>query len=301
MNRTQLPNAPATQFSVSKPQQRRNRIALICGLFIGCLLLGACSSTSFVYNRLDTLLPWYLDDYAQLNRDQEKHLDELLVPFLQWHRREELPRYVVLIDELQTTLESPVSTDDLEMVVESFRLAWLRMESEGLDWMLSLGDTLSDDQVAEFIAALREKHEESSKKLLKRDDDVYEEENYENFRDNATDYVGRLSKTQRRALEAASENLQRADALWLEEQSLWIDQLETLMTREAGWQARVREAVAARPQNAPAPYQAVIENNTTVIQKAVADLLNSLTEKQSKHLAKKLSKLRNDLHSLSTG
>ena len=30
-------------------------------------LLGACSSTTFVYNRLDSILPWYLDDYVDLN------------------------------------------------------------------------------------------------------------------------------------------------------------------------------------------------------------------------------------------
>ena len=35
------------------------------------LLLGACSGTTFVYNRLDFLLPWYVDDYAELNGEQE--------------------------------------------------------------------------------------------------------------------------------------------------------------------------------------------------------------------------------------
>lgn len=271
-------------------------MVLICGF----LLLGACSSTSFVYNRLDTLLPWYLDDYTQLNREQEKHLDQLLIPFLQWHRREELPRYVVLIDELQTTIKEPVNSDDLATVVESFRLAWLRVEDEGLDWMLALGDTLSDEQVAGFIASLREKNEENEEEFLSRDEEAYHEETYENFRDNATDYVGRLSKPQRRALEAASESLQRADSLWLEEQSLWIDELEALLVREDDWQAGIRAAVSNRAEKAPEQYKAVIEHNTSIIQRAISELLNSLTQKQSAHLAKKLTKLRDDLQSLST-
>ena len=50
---------------------------------IACLLcLAACSSTTFVYNRLDTILPWYVDDYVELNREQDKYLDGLLTPFL---------------------------------------------------------------------------------------------------------------------------------------------------------------------------------------------------------------------------
>ena len=57
----------------------------------GCLLcLTACSGTTFVYNRLDTILPWYLDDYVELNGTQERQLEEILRPFLNWHRRQEL-------------------------------------------------------------------------------------------------------------------------------------------------------------------------------------------------------------------
>ncbi len=53
-------------------------------VFAVCCLafLGACSSTTLVYNRMDFLLPWYLDDYAELDNEQEKYLDELLSPFL---------------------------------------------------------------------------------------------------------------------------------------------------------------------------------------------------------------------------
>ena len=60
----------------------RNRMSnwrawcLLCCL----LLLGACSSTTFVYNRLDFILPWYVDDYAELNTQQDAYLDELLAP-----------------------------------------------------------------------------------------------------------------------------------------------------------------------------------------------------------------------------
>lgn len=280
-----------------KTQNRWLRLVVVCSV----LCVGACSSTSFVYNRLDTLLPWYLDDYADLNREQEKYLDDLLEPFLQWHRSQELPRYVVLIDDLQTTLDEPVSADDLALVVDNFRLAWLRIEGEGLDWMLALGDTLSEEQIAQFIASLRDQNEEYAEKYLTRSDEQYYEDSYENLRDNATDYVGRLSKPQRRALEAASEKLQRSDSQWLAEQRQWIDQLETLLTRQPGWQERVRAAVAARPDNAPQAYRERIAHNTGVIQSAVAGLLNSLNEKQAAYLSRKLTALRNDLKALSAG
>ena len=43
-------------------RERWIKAGLICTL----LLLGACSSTSFVYNRLDFIVPWYADDYVDL-------------------------------------------------------------------------------------------------------------------------------------------------------------------------------------------------------------------------------------------
>ncbi len=46
------------------------------------LTLVGCSSTTFIYNRLDFILPWYLDDYVDLNNEQDAFLDEQLAPFL---------------------------------------------------------------------------------------------------------------------------------------------------------------------------------------------------------------------------
>ena len=68
-----------------------------CGvrrLALAALLLTqvGCSSTSFFYNRLDTLINWYVDDYVTLTRDQRAEFENQLNELLTWHRREELPR-----------------------------------------------------------------------------------------------------------------------------------------------------------------------------------------------------------------
>jgi len=270
------------------------RLALLCGL----LFLAGCSSNTFVYNRLDFLLPWYLDDYVDLNRDQAGYLDELLEPFLAWHRRQEMPRYAALIEELRVSLEEPITVEDLEAVAEGARAAWLRTEAAGLEWMLELGTALSDEQIDELMQSLWKQHEEYKKKYLKRDDPQYFEDSYESLRDNVTDYVGRISKQQRRALEVASERMRRSDGAWLEEQAQWLSQLDVLLQRQEGWQLRVREAVKARPQQVPEQYKALLEHNTRVIQEALVQLHASLTAKQQEHLSQKLGELRDELEAL---
>lgn len=270
------------------------RLAVICAV----LFISACTSTSFVYNRLDFLIPWYVDDYADLNRDQEKHLNGLLDPFLDWHRVQELPRYVDLLDGIQSKLEEPIAAHDIAKISEDFRDAWLRVEERGLEWMLSLGEQMSDEQIDGFIEALWKQNKEYEEEYLERSDEEYFEDNYDTMRDTAGDYLGRISKEQRRALEAASKTLMRADVAWLEEQADWIRTLEGLLEREEGWQQRVIEAVAARPANVPQNYKNAFGHNTEVIQGVTAQTLNSLSEKQTRHLNKKLSKLRLDLERL---
>ena len=84
------------------------------------LLLGACSGTTFVYNRLDFVLPWYVDDYAELNSQQDVYLDELLAPFLTWHRNQELPAYIEIIDGIEGRLDQPLTGAEIADVFAEF-------------------------------------------------------------------------------------------------------------------------------------------------------------------------------------
>ena len=88
-------------------------------LIIALLLLTACSSTTFVYNRLDFLLPWYLNDYVDLDRSQKDDLDELLYPFLQWHRSEELPQYLKILDQIEQSLDRTMRPEDVADIAET--------------------------------------------------------------------------------------------------------------------------------------------------------------------------------------
>jgi hypothetical protein len=129
---------------------------LLCGL----LLLGACSGTTFVYNRLDFIVPWYVDDYAELDTRQDAYLDELLGPFLAWHRTQELPNYVAIVDGIQSRLGEPLTAQDVATIFAEFEAAYLRLEGEALDALLKLGGQLSDEQVEGFIALLWEQQAE---------------------------------------------------------------------------------------------------------------------------------------------
>jgi len=275
-------------------RERWIKAGLICTL----LLLGACSSTSFVYNRLDFIVPWYADDYVDLDAGQREQLDEMLVPFLAWHRQQELPRYIELLDDIQLRLDRPLAPDDVAASYAEVEQAWIRLQGQALAWLLELGDGLTDEQVEEFLEELQDQQLEYEKKYLRRSEETYRQESYDNFKDSLQDNLGRLDKAQRQRLLDASEELRRSDAIWLREREIWLQRIGVILQREPGWQEVMREAIQRRDQTTSSLYLETFDHNLQVVFAAVADVLNSRTPKQDKHLRGRLADLREELESL---
>ena len=267
-------------------------------LLLALLFIGGCSSTTFVYNRLDFILPWYLDDYVELDRAQDAFLDEQLQPFLAWHRTEELPRYTQILDDITRRLDAPLTAQDVAAISLEFEQAWFRLEGRALEWLLALGERLTDDQVQQFLDELWDKQEEYQKKYLERSDQEYREDSYDSLRDSVQDYLGRLDKPQKQLLETASTDLLRSDTTWLRERAAWLQRLEVMMRREPGWQQAIRDSVQRRSETVSAEYLDLYEHNLAVIHSALAQVLNSRSEKQDQRLRKKLANLREDLQTL---
>ena len=269
-------------------------LARVC-IVAALLSLGACSSTTFLYNRLHIILPWYLGRYVDLERDQKDYLDELLAPFLAWHRGEELGSYVAVIENLEAGLDRELTAADVAAISRQFEQAWFRVEARALDWLLDLGEQLSDEQIEQFIDTLREKQRDHEEEYLSRSDEKFREESYEGLRDNLQDYLGRLDREQRAVLERASADLKRSDRVWLEERAAWIDRLATLLQREPGWQEGIRRAIAMRDETVSREYVETYSHNLAVIEQAIATVVNSRTERQDRRLRRELTDLREDL------
>jgi hypothetical protein len=270
------------------------RIVVLSGL----LLLGACSGTTFVYNRLDFLLPWYVDDYAKLDGQQETYLAQLIAPFLSWHRNQELPSYVQIVVSIETSLDQPQTAARIAALFAGLESAWLRLEGQALDWLLALGAQLSDEQIAGFISVMWEQQAEYEQEYLERSDEEFYEDSYDNLVDNAKDYLGALSEEQRKLLRESSRRLLRSDQAWLQERAEWVTKLAVLLKREPHWQQRVRDAVAARRQDLSPEYRRIYEHNMGVIYELIATLLNVRSAQQDKFLRDKLEGLRKDLDTL---
>ena len=137
-----------------------------------CLVSG-CSATQFIYNRVDIVIRWYLDDYVSLSRNQQAQFDERLDDLLSWHRQEELPSYVTLLDETLVILDEGVPVESARLMADRIEAAANRIQGPFLDLLLSTGQTLDRSQRLGFVETLLAKQDELEADRLARDDEDY--------------------------------------------------------------------------------------------------------------------------------
>lgn len=268
------------------------------GACLLCLLFVASCTSALVYNRLDWLIPWYVNAYVDLTGEQRESLREQLTPLLQWHRREELASYQQLLQKIEAELEDPVTASQLQSWADELLQAVARTEETMLDLALEFGATISAEQMEEFIQSLYENQDEYEEEFLARTDEEYFKENTEHLQNLLKRFLGRLNAAQTKQLRQGVHSLKRFDALWLEDRRQWLQQLEPLLQRKPGWQEEVRTAHRQRNDRRPAEYQQVLDHNTGLISQVMADILNSRTAKQRSNTRRELQDLQNTLQKL---
>lgn len=264
---------------------------------LAALLFSACSNT-FVYNQLDWLIPWYVDDYVDLTRDQRGAFKQDIRNLLRWHRGQELNQYITILDGIEADLSQPVTAGVVEGWANEGLAAYLRLEERALPMLFDLGGELSDAQMVEFIDNLQRHQRELEEEYLERNDEEYLADAQENLEENMGDFLGRLTDEQKAVIARASATLQRFDFAWLEERRQWLGTLGELLQRKPGWEDAIRQAIKQREQNRTQAYRDIYNHNAVIINTTIAEVLNLRTEKQDARLVGGIEDYRRDLRKL---
>ena len=261
------------------------------------LFLGGCSSITFIYNQFDNLFPWYLQSYVDLDRDQKKYLDELLTPFFQWHRVEEMPKYAQIIGDLELAINDEIDIESIALITHNVEESWFRLEDQMIMWATPLARELSDEQITKFIQVLKTKTTQSEKKLLVRNDQVYQSDSYKSLRKNLRRFMGSLTKDQLDLVKITSKEMRRVDAERIQSRKAFNEKLSLILQREQGWEERLKK-ITHNDELVAENYQSTYAFNTDLIQQLLVAILNSRNDKQDKKLRTQLSRYKADINSL---
>jgi len=266
-------------------------------LLFSLIFLVGCSTTTFVYNRIDFLLPWYLESYVDLNREQKQDLKELLIPFFKWHREEELPNYLAIIEDLELTLDASIEFESIAEITNDVEESWFRLEDRMLLWAIPMTRDLSEQQINGFIKSMQTKTEQSENEYLSRNLQTYQNDNYKRLRKNLRRFMGSLNKDQLDLISAASKKMIRVDGQWIDNRKALIEKLKVILEREYGWELAL-ENITHRDDLVAQNYRKTYAHNISVSQNLLVEVLNSRTDKQDKKLRSQLLKYRKDIERL---
>ncbi len=167
-------------------------------MIVVLLLVGAVSgcAVKLVYNQLDWLIPWYLSDYLDMNSEQDDFFDQRLQRYLAWHRKSQLPEYVVLLRGVADDVNDGLNEQEIQRFQnETERLASVLMARLAPD-VVAVFAGASDEQLAKLYRALDKDGERYRKRYIKQSLQQQQESQVADVIDTIERWTGGLSDEQ---------------------------------------------------------------------------------------------------------
>ncbi|HEK1691603.1 TPA: hypothetical protein SMR48_002836 [Pseudomonas putida] len=265
------------------------------------LALVACSRIDLAYRNLDRLVPWSLDDYLAMNRDQRSLLDERLKQHLAWHCTTELPGYLDWLDRVRSMVaEGQVTDQALQQRMNEARQAIGRVAEAITPSAAELLRGMSDAQVAQMGDAFREDISERQEKYVDTPLSKQVARRAERMEKRLTPWFGELTAAQRQRVQTWAQALGDQNRQWIANRAHWQQQLMLAMNQrsDASFEPRLAQLLQRKESLWTAQYRAAFENSEQQTRSLFIDLLQQSSPAQRQYLQERLAKVRTDFSEL---
>lgn len=179
---------------------RDANLARIIGVLSLAVALSACSAIKLGYNTLPQVSTWWIDDYIDLNDEQEPRIREDLARLQQWHRREELPKIGALLQRAERMVGTEMSAQEICAVVPDVRARLLALAERAEPAAVTLALGLTPEQLAHLERKYQKNNREYRKDWIELSADDLRDKRYKQFLDRVEMVYGRLDEPQRETL-----------------------------------------------------------------------------------------------------
>lgn len=274
---------------------------LLCSLII---LLSGCSS-KLAYNNADWLVYWYLDDYVELNTDQEEVLDKHITQWMQWHRNHELTQYAAQLADLEADIKQDNMTP--EVILAHMNRAsghWERVRDELSPELAAMARTLTDKQVVRFFAALEKDNKEAEEDINKFAELSKEEQMKQriaDIQDGLDDRIGKLTDEQKAIVKKYADQFSSTRKEWLAYRRDIQNAARRLFATRAtnpDFEADLIDVMKHPERYRSQDYQISRDANRALYANMASEVAKTLTTKQKSKLIEGIQDIISDLKDL---
>lgn len=273
-------------------------------LLLGVLLLGGCSA-KFAYNNVNWLIYWYLDDYIELNNTQEEMFDGMLSRWMTWHKQQELPKYQLQLDDIINDIKTNnINEISIAMHRNRARDHWVRARGHIAPDLVTLGTTLSQDQIITFFANLEKENVEDEEELQERlalDPQKSISKWVKSNEKGIKKWLGNLSGEQTDFIATFYPRFESTSPFWLEYKRTYQQELRIAFTLDQNsemFRARMLTLITDPDQFRSPAFQDAMQINKAASTEYLMGLMSLASDRQVKRLLEEIGDLHKDLQDL---
>ena len=158
--------------------------------------LPGCSMVRFAYDNADAYLRWRITSYLDLRGEAADELDERIRQLLAWHRKQALPKYVLIADDAARRLSGGLSRQDLDWGYDAVMAQAGESLRAAAEQLAPLLDRLTPVQLAHLEERLAEDNRRFARDNLRGSDEERRQRRARRAEEQLEDWVGRLSQAQ---------------------------------------------------------------------------------------------------------
>ena len=136
------------------------RATVTIGLLLCLGLLSACSRIGLGYTNAPSLITWWLDGYVDFDSTQSTRMRADLQTLLDWHRKEELPQWAMLLKDMQNASDAALSADEACRLSAALEARVIRLTERVLPVAASAAMSLTPAQLDHLQAAFEKRNVE---------------------------------------------------------------------------------------------------------------------------------------------
>jgi Family of unknown function (DUF6279) len=282
-----------------------SRLRIIGVLLVALSLLGACSALRIGYSQAPELAYWYLDGYADFNKNQSPKVREALSDWFKWNRSTQLPDYAALLAKAEVQLANNATPAQacqwFDDVSSRFDVALERALPSLADVVL----TATPEQLQHLEKRFAKGNKELLADFAQPDPDDRLKASVKRSVERAESLYGKLDDAQRERVKAAVISSPFDVELWVAERKARQQDVLQTVRRLLADKASNEQAQAAvrmlveRSRRSPRDSYSAYQQRLTQYNCAVAAQTHNLTTPvQRKFAAQKLKGWEGDLRAL---
>lgn len=274
-------------------------------IIIGLVLLLSGCSTKFIYKNVDWLVYWYLDDFVELTQQQEDILDLKLATWLDWHKKNEIPKYIAHLDELSTDIATQkISLAKMDYHQHKAAEHWLRLKTRIVPDLVEMAHSLTQEQVSSMFAELDERNQEEAEEREERLDKTLENRRKDTVKKNKKSlkrWIGSLSSEQEQLIENMYGNYHSNGELWWQYRVKYQAELKSLLqtdNRDDEFSFKLRELLMTPEIFRSEELNHRQLDNSNTYKSFLLSVDELATQEQRLHLLSEISEFNEDLNVL---